>query len=92
MGGSARGLKRDCVLWKFLSPYSKIKYLRKLRFMYVHRHELVSNPKSELFDNPAMDFELSPYSVELLVNIENIEELYYDIIAFNDPRIESACV
>ena len=92
MGGSARGLKRDCVLWKFLSPYNKVKYLRKVRFMYLHRGELISNPKSELFDDPSMDFDLSSSSVELLVNIENIEELYYDIMAFNDPRLESACV
>ena len=60
--------------------------------MYLHRCELISNPKSELFDDPTMDFDLSSSSVELLVNIENIEELYYDIMAFNDPRLESACV
>lgn len=37
-----------------------------------------------------MDFELSKFSVDLLSNLENIEELYWDIVAFDDLRIESA--
>ena len=90
MGAPARGLMRDCVLWKFLSPDSKRRYIRKLQFIYAHRHELISNPSSDLFDNPAMNFELSNFSVDLLSNLENIEELYWDIIAFDDLRVESA--
>ena len=90
MGAPARGLMKDCILWKFLSPDSKYKYIRKLRFIYLHRHELISNPSSDLFDNPAMDFELSKFSVNLLSTLEDIEELYWDIVAFDDLRIESA--
>ena len=92
MGARARGLQPIKPLWVFLSPAGKASYLRKLRFLYVHREELLANPNSELFDHPDLDFGLTQLTVELLLNMENIEELYSDVLAFDDLRIESASV